>query len=438
MHLLALALTLAPGLAPAPLVAPPPQALPQAAAPAMPVGERYQVFLLTMDQGDEIWERFGHNAILIRDRSTGQDLAWNWGLFDFQAPNFALRFIRGTMTFSMGPSELEPMLAAYAQANRSVYANEIYLTQEEAGSLDDFVRRNFAPENRDYVYDYFRDNCSTRTRDALDQTLGGVLHDQFASVPTSTSYRWYVHRLVHDTVWLDQGLSFLLGSRGDVPITEWEAMFIPMDMERLLENAVRPDGAGGTRPILGPRQVLFQADRPPTPDAPPSVSFWWLAMGAAGAAVLLLLGRAAHREKTWAGRTLAAVAIVWGLFSGILGSLLVTIWFTGHEFGYWNINLFYMSPFGLVLAVLAALVVFRGWDGPTGRRAWKLSVLVAGLSLLAAALQLATVVRQGNPEVVALALPIDLALALALTWVARGASGAVRPVTRADLLAQDL
>lgn len=392
--------------------------------------ERYRVFLLTMDQGDEIWERFGHNAILIRDRLTGQDLAWNWGLFDFGAENFALRFIRGTMTFSMGPSELGPTLDAYARANRTVYSNEVFLTQEEARSLDDFVRWNFAPENREYVYDYFLDNCSTRTRDALDGILGGLLREQFGDIPTELSYRDHVHRLVHETVWLDQSLSFLLGSRGDAPLTEWDTMFIPMEMMRVLEGAQRPDGAGGSRPLLGRRQVLFQAERMPAPAEPPGFPFWWLAVGGLTAAVVLALGAAVHGGKGWGRVGLAAFTGLWGLLSGILGALLVTIWFTGHEFGYWNVNLFYMSPLGLAVAVACALVLFHGWHGSAGRLVLRLALLVAGLSVILALIQALSIVRQGNPEVIALALPVNLAIVVALLAGPRAPPATSSPVPR--------
>src|SRR2546423_8114557 len=41
------------------------------------------VYLLTFAWGDVVWERFGHNAIWIRDRANGTDLTYNWGMFDF-------------------------------------------------------------------------------------------------------------------------------------------------------------------------------------------------------------------------------------------------------------------------------------------------------------------------------------------------------------------
>ncbi|MEK6611270.1 MAG: hypothetical protein AABZ29_00630, partial [Gemmatimonadota bacterium] len=49
---------------------------------------RLQVSLLTFGQGDPVFERFGHNAIRIRDPLSTLDVSWNWGMFSFDEPNF--------------------------------------------------------------------------------------------------------------------------------------------------------------------------------------------------------------------------------------------------------------------------------------------------------------------------------------------------------------
>jgi len=405
----------------------PPPAHPQAPEPATEIPapaeqDRYQVFLLTMDQGDAVWELFGHNALLIRDRDTGQDLAWNWGLFSFEADNFVLRFLQGTMTYSMGPSELDPFLTSYQLANRTVYANEVLLTPEEARRLDEFVRWNFAPENRGYVYNYFLDNCSTRVRDALDGVLGGVLRQRFESAPTEFTYRWHVRRLVQEMNWLDYGLYFLLGPRADAPISEWETMFIPMDMMSLLEAFERPDGAGGTTPLLGPRQVLVQASRPGAAANAPPFSPWTLAIGLGGAALFVALGRATARGGKWAFRGLAATTLAWGLVSGVLGFLVIAIAFTHHVFGHWNPNVLLVNPATLAVAGLILGAAVRGGIGsPLGRYATWTAFAGAASSILIALAGTLGVFEQANAEVVALAVPLNIGLAAALA-MGRGAT----------------
>ena len=383
--------------------------------------DRYRVFLLTMDQGEEVWELFGHNALVIRNESTGQELAWNWGLFDFDDVDFIPRFLRGTMLYSMGPAEVQPFLQAYARAGRRVYSNEVHLTQEEARELDEFVRWNYLPENRDYIYDYFRDNCSTRIRDVLDGVLGGAIHQRFGDEPARWTYREQSRQLVQIVGWVDQGLSFLLGTRGDHPRTEWEAMFVPMRLLELLEAMEVEEADGGTRPLLGPREVVVDVPPPPTPPEPPSFAWIWLFLGLLGAADLGAAGLALRQGRSWATWAVGVVAVPWGLITGLLGALLVASWFTDHIFIHRNVNLLYASPLALVLALalIPALVRRVWWEGWPGRVARVLAVVIALGSVLGLLLQLTGLVRQGNAEVVALAAPINLALAWAVLTAGR-------------------
>jgi hypothetical protein len=374
---------------------------------------RYEVHLLTMDQGDEVWEQFGHNALLIRDGLTGEELAWNWGLFNFEDVDFLPRFLRGTMRYTMGPMDPDALVASYVAYNRSVYAHRIHLSDEEAAELDAFVRWNFLPENRAYIYHYFLDNCSTRIRDALDGVLGGLLQDTFADRQTSRSFRWHARRLVQGTTWIDQGLSFLLGLRGDRPITEWEAMFIPMELMTLLEEMERPDGAGGSIPLLGQRVVLFESDRPATPAEAPPFRLGWVILGLLPAGLLAALSRPVRNGRRWAQVSLGATVASWGAFAGLLGTLLVLAWFTDHDFIQVNLNLFYLSPLALLLPFTTAVALLG--SGQTALRAGLLSagiaVTVAFLSVVASILQLTPLLDQGNGEVIAVALPVNLSFA---------------------------
>ncbi len=381
---------------------------------APPVDPPLRVYLWTMDQGDEVYELFGHNALVIENTVTGESYAWNWGLFNFEDVDFIPRFLRGTMRYSMGPAYTDEFLAAYIRADRSVYRNEIALTDRQARELDTFVRWNYLPENRPYIYDYFRDNCSTRVRDALDRVLGGVLQPHFAGRATDRSYRWHSRRLVQVTPWVDQGLSFLLGTRGDPPVSEWEAMFVPMELMRHLEGFEVFDAEGRPRPLLGPREILFQSSRPPTPAEAPSFSFLWLLAGIGAGGAVLFLARIEGSRVARLGFVGAVTA--WGTFAGLLGALLVSAWFTDHVFIHWNGNVLYTSPLALLLPPLAILGLFGESGAARAGRRWgaRIGIFVAGGSVLALLAQLTRLIEQGNLEVIAMAVPLNLAVAFGL------------------------
>ncbi|HEU4630204.1 MAG TPA: DUF4105 domain-containing protein, partial [Gemmatimonadaceae bacterium] len=214
------------------LAAAPAGAQPVATAPPADAepGAELTIYLVTMGPGDAIWEKFGHNAIWVHDAATGSDVAYNWGMFDFTEADFIPRFLKGSMRYWMAGYQAQPMIAAYARMNRSVYVQELALTPAQRRELRDFVVWNAQPQNAYYHYDYFRDNCSTRVRDAIDRVLGGRIRAAFDTVVTGTSYRWHMRRLTQEEQPLYTGMHLVLGQPGDRPISAWEAMFLPMKL----------------------------------------------------------------------------------------------------------------------------------------------------------------------------------------------------------------
>jgi hypothetical protein len=150
---------------------------------------------MTMGIGERVWERFGHNAILVEDRARGTAQAYNYGMFDFRQKNFLLNFIKGRMWYWMQGFGLAPTLDIYVRANRSVWVQELNLTPAQRLSLARFLEWNERPENRFYRYDYYRDNCSTRVRDAIDKAINGRLRAATDTIQTPYSYRWHTARL---------------------------------------------------------------------------------------------------------------------------------------------------------------------------------------------------------------------------------------------------
>src|SRR3979411_1847859 len=53
------------------------------------------ISLVTYSPGEELYTIFGHSAIRILDEDSGFDRLYNYGTFDFNAPDFYLRFFRG-------------------------------------------------------------------------------------------------------------------------------------------------------------------------------------------------------------------------------------------------------------------------------------------------------------------------------------------------------
>jgi Domain of unknown function (DUF4105) len=387
-------------------------------SPSSP-GTELTIYLVTMGPGKEVWERFGHNAIWVRDSLRGTSIAYNYGLFSFRQQNFLLRFIQGRMLYWMQGFEAEPYFDLYVRADRSVWVQELDLPPAARAALAEFLEWNARPENRFYRYDYYRDNCSTRVRDALDRVLGGRIRQATDRIPTPHTYRWQTARLTATDLPVYTGLLYALGPGADRPLSAWEDMFLPIELQRHLRSITVATSDGGMGPLVKSERTLYLSREYPDPPAPPNWLLGFAAAGLALGAALVVLGRS--RPAGGTSRVLFLVlAGLWTLVSGIAGLILTGFWaFTDHRIAYRNENLLQANLLSLVLFFLIPAALWRArW---AGRPAGWVAVCLAGLSLLGLALTLIPGLSQMNGEIVALALPANVGLALGLVaWAGVG------------------
>jgi hypothetical protein len=356
------------------------------------------VYLMTMGPGDAVWERFGHNAIRIVNTATGEDRVYNWGMFSLDDSGFILRFLRGRMRYWMASEDAALTVEAYRRFNRSVTLQQLNLTGVQKIALYAFVKLNELPENRYYDYDYFRDNCSTRVRDALDFALGGIIASRFENQLTQQSYRDHARRLMQPDVWTYTGIDIGLGRPTDRPITAWQEMFVPMSLQRLVRE-VRVNVSGHTAPLVLNERVLFEAARPPTPERPAPWTLRYLAIGCAVGLIILVCG------STRAVPIATFLTVVWCIVAGFIGTLLVFLWTaTAHVAAYQNANLLPLNPLWLVLA---GLVLTRS------RKARTLAVWLTLAAFASVFLQLLPN-AQDTARVLALVLPVHVGAMLAI------------------------
>ena len=374
-------------------------------------GSQLRVWLVTAGPGDAVWERYGHNAIRVLDTVTGRDVAYNWGIFDFQQVDFVSRFLRGRMLYSMVPFQAQGMLQAYAQADREVVLQELALTPSQRLALLEFADRNALPENRDYLYQYFLDNCSTRVRDALDLVLGGALMERFGSEATGTSFRFHTRRLTQIDPLVYTGMDLLLGTPTDAPISTWDEMFLPLTLRDALRDMTVLGAAGEEQPLVISEERLVVSTRPSEAVAPPS----WFALYALIGLMLggLMAGSARRpvRDSRALRYVLGAVGVLWSVGAGVIGSVLALLLFTDHEFAWWNENLFLFNPLSLGLGGLILLSALNEEWRP---RAYRMALMIVGVAVLGLLWQLAPASKQENAIFFALALPAHLGLAYAL------------------------
>ena len=373
-----------------------------AQAPAAP--DAVRIGVATMQPGEVFWERFGHNAIVVDDPARGVPLSYNYGFFDLTEPGFVGRFVRGEMEYMLAVLPFEQDLAYYRETGRGVSIQWLDLSPDRARALADALAVNARPENARYSYDYFRDNCSTRVRDALDLAMGGALRARLGAPAAGRgphTWRSEAVRLASPAGWMWLGFDLGLGPRADVPLTPWQEGFVPM---RLADH-LRPVRLADGRPLVREEYVLLPHRIAPDPTAAARPVWPWALAGLVLAGALVAAGRRRPR-------LVAAAALPFWILCGLLGALMGFIWCcTAHWSGWENHNLLVYGP-------LCLLAVPGGWRLARGRApgrwfapALAVIAVAAALALLLHALPLPA---QDNLRWIALLLPVHAALWFAL------------------------
>jgi hypothetical protein len=386
-------------------------------------GSELTVYLLTMGPGDQVWEKFGHNAIWIHDESNHTDIAYHWGLFDFADSNFLPNFIKGRMRYSMGAFDMSETIAQYREANRTVWAQKLNMTSAQKQSLKEFVAWNVRPENRFYRYDYFRDNCSTRVRDAIDRAIGGVIKTSTERTSSHSTYRFHTSRLTQDDWPVFTGTMMGLGEPTDRDISTYEEMFLPVRMKERLK-AVKVATLNGVQPLVMEEHVLVKATRAPEKSVIRRGMLSYFLISALILAIGYFLWALGGRGNQ-TGLVLSLAAL-WSFVAGIAGTVLAGLWgLTDHLYSYRNENLLQLNPLSLVLSVLLIAFAVRAGKNPgsvPSRSAVRWARIVAGLAVLGFVAQILPAFDQVNGDVIALTLPLHLGvLALLVAIESRNA-----------------
>ena len=133
-----------------------------------------QVWLVTYGPGEVYWQRFGHNAIWIREPARGLDHVFNFGFFDFAQQDFFLRFLQGRMMYFSAAQPAQQEFAAYIDENRSIRAQRLDLSPEQAHLLDEthkqFVRAGAVWRERVVGLEGFPRKGSPKRRPRFDSS----------------------------------------------------------------------------------------------------------------------------------------------------------------------------------------------------------------------------------------------------------------------------
>jgi Domain of unknown function (DUF4105) len=369
-----------------------------------PAGD-LEVSLMTYGPGAIYWERFGHDAIRLRDPTSGESADFNYGVFDFEDRAFLWNFARGYMRYMIDIQPSDDVQQDYIDEGRSVVEQRLALSAAQAESLRAFLIWNLRPENVGYNYDYLTNNCATRVRDALNSVLGGVLQAAFTTRPASMTYRGQIDRLMSAQAWLMVGMDLGLGPFADQPLNGWQESFLPMVLAREIRSVRIPDGHGGVKPlVVSERQLAPNRLKPPAIE-PPDLS---LPLGVAGIAIAVTMLVSRRRLPILQ----ASVSVAYLIFAGIAGTLLLALWtLTMHHAAWRNANLLVFNP--LAFALIGSAWRSRNRVGGSGFSRTLVAIQV-GAALLAVVLHFLGATSQQNLPWLLFSVPVWIAVGVGI------------------------
>jgi len=304
-------------------------------------------YLLTCGPGTDTYSVYGHSALRIVMPEKHIDTVYNWGVFDFNAPNFVWKFAKGRLDYWVIAESSKGFLQSYFLEQRYVISQKINIDGTETRKLLELVNENMKPENIKYRYDFFYDDCTTRIRDLLEKSIGEKLKYPPAESGKVPSFREMVAKYQNPYPWYKFGVDLIMGSTADKKASFRDRMFLPIDMKDELSKTVvhRSDKM---IPLLQNPVVLIDFEAPVIKKmflvSPPAIFTL---------AIILILILAALTKSRKTIRIMDI--IIYSVFSVLSFLMIFFNFFTDHQQMRLNLNIIWLNPFIIVCLILLIL-----------------------------------------------------------------------------------
>lgn len=320
------------------------------------------VSILTCNPGQEVYSMYGHTAIRVKDPAERLDVVFNYGLFSFETPHFLYRFAKGQTDYLMGEQRFSSFLPEYEEERRSVYEQVLNLTAEGKNNLFKALLENARPENREYRYNYFMDNCATRVRDMIEQNAGGKV--VFPHTHPKDSYRDLIKKFHHSFRWIDFGIDLVISKPADAIVPTYGQMFLP---EYLFNHFSQAEITynGQSQPLVTETRTLLEF-----PNAKDKSDLPWPAIlfGLLFLAIAFFSIRAYRQKKSMDGLDYWLLALT-GI-SGLIMSWLAL--YSEHPALRPNFNILWAFPLNLLFAWVWRV---KKWRSTTRHYFWLMGAL---------------------------------------------------------------
>lgn len=286
---------------------------------------------------DELYSAFGHSGIRYRDKLNNIDLFYNYGIFDFDQPNFYLNFLNGRLLYMVGKYNYQTVENFYINQKRYVKEQVLNLNNSEKIILFNYLEQNIRPENRTYLYNYVYNNCATKIRDILITVYGERI--TFKKKSDNKTIRALMDKYLKNNKWGDLGIDICLGLEIDKKASYSEEMFLPEYLFNNLEDSFLDDNVN-----LISKTNIINSNSPVINKNIFQPKYIFLLF-------LIICVFLSFRQIKY---SLLYIYFDFTVFfiSGVIGVLLIYLWFFTDHLSSFNYNLIWAFPFNLIFSFL--------------------------------------------------------------------------------------
>jgi hypothetical protein len=300
-----------------------------------------RISLLTATPGEELYSTFGHSALRLTDSVRNLDIVFNYGTFNFEEPNFYLKFVRGKLPFYLSPDKFDDFMVEYQEENRGVTEQVLNLNCYEKERIYALLNENMLGPNRKYKYDFTFDNCTTRLRDLIEKASDSTVH--FGNVIQKTmTFRDLIYEYLNknDKQWSKLGIDILLGSRMDVAATPYQVMFLPEYLMKTLDSSTIH-----SQPLVSDKRLILKMDHSKNEKNNLAHPFFLFVC------LFVIIAFLSFSKNLFIQKLLASLDGILFFITGLLGILLIFMWTgTDHIMCRDNYNLLWAWPTNVVTA----------------------------------------------------------------------------------------
>ena len=307
-----------------------------------------------MGPGDVLNDSFGHSAFRVIDANQNIDVVYNYGVFDFNTPNFYLKFAQGKLLYKLDRNNFTPFYNYYSKQNRWIKEQVLNLSPSEKQEVFNFLQNNYKPENRDYKYDFFFDNCATKIRDVLVTVLKDKISYKDDFVETSYTFRELIQKNVAWNSWGSFGMDIAIGAVVDRKASPWEYQFLPEYIFKAADHATINRGSEDLSLVKSTKELFKN-----TPKENKS-NFFFSPLFVMGLLAFIIIGITYKDYKNNSRSRWLDVSIY--SITGIIGLLLLFLWFaTDHSTTHNNYNLLWAFPLSLLFVIAISKTNPKPW-----------------------------------------------------------------------------